>query len=78
MKMTKIILILENATCTSYYDAQKSITDHILYIISYDMFHFVNGLFRIIGRSSKLLFKWVKPENLWILETADIDFSNNF
>ena len=77
MKMTKIMLILENATCTSYYDDQKSITDHILYII-YDMFHFVNGLFRIIGRSSKLLFKWVKLENFWILETAEIDFSNRF
>ena len=38
------------------------------------MFHFVNGLFRNIGRFRKLLFKWVKLENFWILETAEIDF----
>ena len=44
--------------------------------ITYDMFHFVNGLFRITGRFSNL--NGSSKKKFWILETAEIDFSNSF
>ena len=60
MKMIKIILILDNATCTSYYDVQKYITDMICSTFQ--------------NHWQIYQFKWVKMEKFWILETAEIDF----